>query len=195
MSGYTPVPAIAAGDILDEVFLMTYWVDNMAAMAPDVFSAKGQLIVGLDVDEMGVLNPGNDGEALIADSSETLGVAWKEILGELILGRQGGSSTDWTTGGTTNYLPTAPRIQIGVSGSIAVNNPSGSNYHGSGSITFPTPFSAKPIVLAAVYETLTAVVLTRLQISAITTNGATFFLVSTSAALSYKVIWLALGEK
>lgn len=76
---YTPVPAIAAGDTLDEVFLNTYWVDNMAASVPDVFSAKGQLAIGLGVDSMGVLNVGSNREIIIADSGETLGMRWGEI--------------------------------------------------------------------------------------------------------------------
>jgi hypothetical protein len=73
---YTPVPAIAAGDTIDEVFLMTYWVDNMAAMIPDMFSAKGQLAVGLGVDSMGILSVGTDGYSLVADSTQVTGLKW-----------------------------------------------------------------------------------------------------------------------
>ncbi len=73
---YTPVPAVSAGDWIDEVFINTYWVDNFAAGVPDVFSAKGQLAVGLGVDSMGILNVGADGTILVADSTQALGVRW-----------------------------------------------------------------------------------------------------------------------
>lgn len=73
---YTPVPAVAANDWIDEIFINTYWVDNMAASVPDVFTAKGQIAVGLGVDSMGVLNVGADGTVLTADSTQTLGVKW-----------------------------------------------------------------------------------------------------------------------
>lgn len=73
---YTPVPAVSAGDWIDEVFINTYWVDNMAAGVPDVFTAKGQLPVGLGVDSMGILNVGADGTILSADSAEVTGLKW-----------------------------------------------------------------------------------------------------------------------
>jgi hypothetical protein len=73
---YTPVPAVAAGDWIDEVFINTYWVDNFAAGIPDQFSAKGQLAVGLGVDSMGILNAGTNGYALVADDAQTLGLKW-----------------------------------------------------------------------------------------------------------------------
>lgn len=73
---YTPVPAVAADDWIDEIFINTYWVDNMAASVPDVFSAKGQLPVGLGVDSMGILNVGANGTILSADSAEPTGLKW-----------------------------------------------------------------------------------------------------------------------
>lgn len=73
---YTPVPAFLTGDTIDEPFLNTYWRDNMAAGLPDMFSAKGQLAVGLGVDDMGILNVGADGKILSADSAEATGLKW-----------------------------------------------------------------------------------------------------------------------
>ncbi len=80
---YTPVPAVSAGDWIDEVFINTYWVNNMAAGVPDVFSAKGQIAVGLGVDSMGVLNVGTDGDVLMADVAQTLGVKWTNLLNSI----------------------------------------------------------------------------------------------------------------
>lgn len=73
---YTPVPAVSAGDWIDEVFINTYWVDNFAAGVPDLFSAKGQLPVGLGVDSMGVLSVGADGKVLMANAAAALGMDW-----------------------------------------------------------------------------------------------------------------------
>ncbi len=76
---YTPVPAVAAGDWIDEVFINTYWVDNMAAGLPDAFTAKGQLPIGLGVDSMGILAVGANGTVLTADSAEATGIKWSEL--------------------------------------------------------------------------------------------------------------------
>ncbi len=73
---YTPVPAFLTGDLIDEPFLNTYWRNNMAAGLPDMFSAKGQLAVGLGVDDMGILNVGSDGTILEADSTQAAGLKW-----------------------------------------------------------------------------------------------------------------------
>jgi hypothetical protein len=60
------------------------------------------------------------------------------------LGRQGGSATIWSTGGTNNYTTTiAPRVQMGCiewAGSAASS--------GSIAITFPVAFSYAPVVFA-----------------------------------------------
>ncbi|MCC7513015.1 MAG: hypothetical protein IT296_10240 [Anaerolineae bacterium] len=73
---YTPLPLVAAGDWIDEVFINTYWRDNMAAGVPDVFSAKGQLAVGTGVDTMEVLNAGANNKVLMADSAQATGLKW-----------------------------------------------------------------------------------------------------------------------
>lgn len=73
---YTPVPSVAAGDWIDEIFINTYWRDNMAASVPDVFSAKGQLAVGTGVDTMGVLSAGSNNKVLMADSAQATGLKW-----------------------------------------------------------------------------------------------------------------------
>lgn len=73
---FTPVPAVIAGDWIDEVFINTYWVDNMAAGVPDVFTAKGQLAVASGVDALGVLSVGANNKVLLADSAQSLGVKW-----------------------------------------------------------------------------------------------------------------------
>jgi len=76
---YTPVPSVIAGDWIDEVFINTYWVDNMAAGVPDVFTTKGQLAVALGTDSMGVLSVGANNKVLMADSAQTLGMLWGDV--------------------------------------------------------------------------------------------------------------------
>lgn len=80
---YIPVPSVAAGDWIDEIFINTYWRDNMAAGVPDVFSAKGQMAIGLGVDSMGVLNVGADGDVLMADAAQTLGMKWTNLISNI----------------------------------------------------------------------------------------------------------------
>jgi hypothetical protein len=191
MSGYTPVPAIAAGDILDEVFLMTYWVDNMAAMAPDVFSAKGQLIVGLDVDEMGVLNPGNDGDVLTVDSGETLGLIWKALA--LVKKRQGGSSTQWNTAGTTNYTPGTHKILAGTINIASISTAWNTWYYGNVSLTFPEAFADKPIVLCTPIN-MVALNIMGLIAGNVTATGCTIYAVANATLGNQNVAWLAVGE-
>lgn len=76
--GYSPVPAVLAGDWIDEVFINTYWVDNMAAGVPDIFTAKGQLAVASGANAAGVLGVGADGTVVTADAAELLGVKWEQ---------------------------------------------------------------------------------------------------------------------
>lgn len=137
---YTPVPAVAADDWIDEVFINTYWVENMASSVPDVFSAKGQMAVGLGVDSMGVLNVGADGTVLHADSVQALGMIWKEI--NIVYRRQGGSNTGWDTQGTTDYIPANARVQVG-SGRI---NFAGVNTAAM-AVTYPVPYAYAPAIL------------------------------------------------
>lgn len=56
-----------------------------------------------------------------------------------LAGRQGGNASDWDDAGTTDYTPSETTMQAGV-----INHASGSSV----SITFPTAFSATPIVVA-----------------------------------------------
>jgi hypothetical protein len=57
--------------------------------------------------------------------------------------RQGGSSSNWITSGTTTYTPTAVRAQMGIA-YLATT--------GTETITFPVAFSNAPIVLACAYN-------------------------------------------
>jgi len=56
-----------------------------------------------------------------------------------VIARQGGSPTDWNLSGNTNYTPSNAKIQVGNAELVGEV--------GQFVVTFPIPFSAKPIVL------------------------------------------------
>lgn len=70
----------------------------------------------------------------------------KSPLARSIDQRQGGSTTDWSSEGSTDYVPSLATIQVGtrISASGATS--------GEISITFPTAFSDKPVILTQCYD-------------------------------------------
>ena len=57
--------------------------------------------------------------------------------------RQGGSSTDWNSPGSTNYTPASVRIQCG----MVTSNPSADV-----TVTYPVAFSYKPLIFPSTYS-------------------------------------------
>ncbi len=193
MTGYTPVPAVAAGDWIDEIFINTYWVDNMSAGLPDQFSAVGQLAIGAGVDSMGILNVGANGQMLMADSAEALGIKWSTGLS--VTKRQGGSASDWSVGGTTNYAPAAPKIQMGMVASFSLPLLSGSTYGAGVTVTFPDAFANKPLVLASFIAPASfAAQILSTQIGSVTASQVQFYAFGSGAGLSASISWIAIGE-
>ncbi len=75
---YNPMTPKATGDIPNE----NDWnqiVDNFVAGIPDIFTTKGDIAIASAADVAGRLGVGSDGQVLIADSSEALGVKWGAI--------------------------------------------------------------------------------------------------------------------
>lgn len=73
---FTPVPSKNIGDTWSHTDHNTYLADNMAAMAPDVFTTKGDLFVATG-NNAGIRVPvGSNNNVLIADSAQTAGVRW-----------------------------------------------------------------------------------------------------------------------
>ncbi|MEP0806258.1 MAG: hypothetical protein HRF47_12255 [Chloroflexota bacterium] len=108
--------------------------------------------------------------------------------------RQGGSSTNWDTYGTTNYTPTSVKMQAGVINVPNVNTPAGSWYYGSSVITFPEAFTYNPLVLVSCEFAGTNIV--KASVSSISPTQATIFLLSTTSAtgVTLPVAWLAIGS-
>lgn len=109
-------------------------------------------------------------------------------LKSIVLRRQGGSSTIWSTPGTTSYDVTSDDVKIQC-GTIAVDN-------SAKTVTFPIPFTYKPHVQLTVASALGANVYVRYkdasssntQIVDITTLSD-----SGSVQTSEIVNWMAIG--
>lgn len=111
--------------------------------------------------------------------------------------RQGGSSTNWGTQGTTNYTPGAVREQVGVK-QVSLGP---SDYAIAEAVTFPTTFSQVPHVtltmtnLGSVDDGHTAMV----WVTNVTTNGFTINYrrshTSASSAIGCDVNWRAVGQE
>ena len=99
--------------------------------------------------------------------------------------RQGGSATIWNTSGATNYTPTAVRMQCGC-------NTSGGD--GTIAVTFPTAFSASPLVLLqAIIDSDQSVTVE----SAPATTGFTAFAWNQAGTAVVGLVfhWLAIGPE
>jgi hypothetical protein len=104
--------------------------------------------------------------------------------------RQGGSSTSWTTSGTTSYTPTNAIIQVGAR-NFGVATASGSLFYGTVAITFPQAFAEIPIVIPSVENS--GFHLTNLSVYNVSKTGFTMLIVS-QINTSYNTFWMAVGE-
>lgn len=73
---YTPVPSLATGYLWTAADHNTYIRDNFAAGVPAILQAKGDLPVASGLRAADRLAVGSNGQLLIADSSQPLGVRW-----------------------------------------------------------------------------------------------------------------------
>ena len=134
----------------------------------------------------------------IGTNGKVLGVssglpAWIAQASNPIVQRKGGSATDWNVGGTTNYSPTKPIVQVGTGGAYGVINPSGSIYYGTGTITFPQAFSQKPMVTVTLGTS--GFVLFSYGVYNITTTKFDFVINCSLQNYSFLIHWIAVGEE
>ena len=73
---YTAVPIVATGDLWTASNHNTYIRDNFAAGVPDIFTTKGDLAVASAADTAARLAAGANGQTLVADSAQALGIKW-----------------------------------------------------------------------------------------------------------------------
>lgn len=113
-------------------------IKDNAGGAVDAFADLAQCQIVL---KTGVTTQGTPVEALKLDKIEQ-GIydaqASADAAAIPVKNRQGGDATDWNTGGTTNYVPGAPKLQVGNKQCV----------NGVATITFPVAFSARPIIIA-----------------------------------------------
>ncbi len=139
--------------------------------------------------------------AYIADATLTSALcsATGGIITDLQMDRQGGSGTDWTTAGSTNYTVSNPKIQFGC---VECTIATGTERESSDIITFPTAFTNAPIIFCTIdgsgdFNTLDETphlliavgypTATQVQFRAITRSG------TVSADRTFKIHWQAIG--
>jgi len=110
-----------------------------------------------------------------------------------LIKRQGGSATDWSTLGNTNYIPDAVRMQAGVRGlTVAADNT-----FFSYTLTWPIAFAYPPIVLATIeYDMVKLTVVTK----NITTTGCNLIISTGDGSqfgfiITFPIHWLAIGPE
>jgi len=118
-------------------------------------------------------------------SASTLDGALAELDDEKphLVKRQGGSSTNWSTAGTTGYDVTDAVIQCG-----AVSIAAGA----TATVTFPTAFTQTPVVVCSL---LTAnQVTTPLNIISVSTTQVQIKHTQASPAYTVVALWIAIGK-
>jgi hypothetical protein len=107
--------------------------------------------------------------------------------------RQGGHANNWNISGTTTYTPTAVRMQGG-SCLIPVLNGFSKGYL---EITFPTAFSAIPIVSATTYDYAGGAVPDRIYTNTITASQVRIYAERTGTVGNddFYANWLAIGTE
>lgn len=109
--------------------------------------------------------------------------------------RQGGSASDWSTAGTTNYTPGGSKIQAG---SVAVTF-SSSETSNLSTVTFPEAFTGKPLVFLSLYNngsstgrkvvpTIESISASQVQIRGVVADGD-------DTSNTYDVYWIAFGAE
>ncbi len=109
--------------------------------------------------------------------------------------RQGGSATIWSTNGTSDYTPTAVRMQGGTI-RVALG---GGNSTASTAITFPVAFSYAPIVTLGILYATGAIPgdVVVPEVQSLTASGCVIAVrrTGTGAAVNLDVYWLAIGPE
>jgi hypothetical protein len=126
-------------------------------MALDI--VNGRLGIGdsspdyaLDVVGQVEISPGSAAPPLIlganGQSQKVTGLA-ADMAATLQLRRQGGSATNWSSGGATDYTPTTAREQVGV----AIITITPGNTSADTVVTFGTAFGQVPLVMTSLQRT------------------------------------------
>jgi hypothetical protein len=163
---------------------------NITALWP--YSAAGDLAYASSASVLARLAKGTAGQALKMNAGATA-PEWGSGGGAS--NRQGGSATDWSSPGSTDYVPAGSKIQCGET-QIVISG-AGS---GSVSVTFPVAFANdSPIILAVISKIASG------GISGGVTSGPRADVLSKSAmtlgvslggssTVTLNISWIAIGE-
>lgn len=110
---YLAVPTQSTGYLWSAADHNAYIRDNFAAGVPDIFTTKGDIAAASAADAAGRLGVGTNGQILIADSAQTLGIKWAvDSVADLV-----------TTKGdlvAATAADTLARVAVGANGTILV---------------------------------------------------------------------------
>lgn len=119
---FTTVPTVATGDLWTAANHNAYIRDNFAAGVPDIFTTKGDIAVGSAADAAGRLGVGSNGQVLIADSAQALGVKWGlspaldviQAKGDMLIGSAADAAGRLPVGTDGYFLQTDSAETLGV---------------------------------------------------------------------------------
>jgi len=188
---YNAVPTVSTGDTWSAANHNTYIRDNFSAGVPDIFTAAGDIVYATAANAATTLAIGTPGYSLIVNPAGDAPV-WGNV--NAIYSRQGGSSTDYTESGSSDYPTTGVLIQIG---SKQISLPYTSANATGFTITLTTPYSVKPMIFTS-HQYVSG---NRYGVSSHTldvTNTTFKLYLSSSVAGSgandiYNVFWMAIG--
>lgn len=163
-------PAITGGTITNTVFTNPSFpggINNATLGTPTIQNPT----LGLGT----VTGPTGLDIALNADTANS-----KVVL--TTVRRQGGSASDWSNPGTTNYTESSTLIQVG-----ALSVGTSSTLY---TVTFPVPFSQIPVIVVTQTNTSTASTGTTRNL-----GTAGFGYVAASTDASNTVHWIAIGKR
>lgn len=143
----TAIPTPGTGTRIDRLVLQADWTNRQVRLTrlPGVTFGGGATAVALTQTD------GVTWEIPLAQLSITTGGAItvtdeREVIRPKVYRRQGGSATDWSSTGTTNYLPVTAQEQVGAMQGVYSGGASGAWSAQSYTINFPVAFSHTPAI-------------------------------------------------
>ena len=163
--------------------------DNIATLWP--YSAAGDIGYTTSASVLARLAKGTANQVLKMKSDASI-PEWG--AGGGISNRQGGSATDWSTPGTTNYTPTASKIQCGEA-SVVISG----GLQGITAVTFPVAFANdSPLVSATITKfasgSLSGNITSVLCLLLSKTGMSIYVNLSAVSTVTLNVFWMAIGE-
>lgn len=137
-------------------------VDNSELANMSAATIKGQIV-------------GGSGAPVDMTPAQALAVVGSAVGGMILIGRQGGSATDWSSSGSTNRTVVPAYVQVGTTDTGG---------GATATVTFPTAFSNPPVVAYGY-----AGPATRVKITAISATQVSF----QSDSVSTVIYWNATG--